>query len=139
MSGATFPVTLNPSLAITLQVQFDPTETGAVTGRLTIQSNSSTNGTATIGLSGTGESASHRVTLTWAAPSNSSDPVVGYNVYRSTGVSSAYTLLNSSIDSQTSYVDTNVQSGLTYDYVVKSVDASGVESTGSNGATATIP
>jgi hypothetical protein len=139
MSGATFPVTLNPSLAITLEVQFDPTVTGAVTGQVTIQSNSSTNGTVTVGLSGTGESASHQVTLTWAAPSSSSDPVAGYYVYRSTGGSSAYTLLNPSVDTQTSYVDTNVQTGLTYDYIVKSVDASGVESTASNEATATIP
>jgi fibronectin type 3 domain-containing protein len=139
MSGATFPVTLNPSLAITLNVQFDPTATGAVTGQLTIQSNSSTNGTVTVGLSGTGESASHQVTLTWVAPSSSSDPVAGYNVYRSTGGSSAFTLLNSSVEKQTSYVDTNVQTGLTYDYIVKSVDASGVESTSSNEAAATIP
>jgi hypothetical protein len=139
MSGATFPVTLNPSLAITLEVQFDPTATGAVTGQLVIQSNSSTNGTVTIGLSGTGENASHQVTLTWDAPSSSTDPVAGYHVYRSTGGSSAYTLLNSSVETQTTYVDTNVQSGAAYDYIVKSVDASGVESTASNEATATIP
>jgi hypothetical protein len=138
MSGATFPVTLNPGLAITLEVQFDPTATGAVTGQLVIQSNSSTNGTVTIGLSGTGENA-HQVTLTWDAPSSSTDPVAGYHVYRSTGGSSAYTLLNSSVDAQATYVDTNVQSGATYDYIVKSVDASGVESTASNEATATIP
>ncbi|MGB8538506.1 MAG: choice-of-anchor D domain-containing protein [Acidobacteriaceae bacterium] len=138
MSGATFPVTLNPSLAITLDVQFDPTATGAVTGQLTIQSNSSTNATVMVGLSGTG-SASHQVTLTWDAPSSSTDPVAGYHVYRSTGGSSAYQLLNSSADTQTTYVDTNVQSGTTYDYIVKSVDASGVESTASNEATATIP
>jgi hypothetical protein len=139
MSGATFPVTLNPSLAITIQVQFDPTATGAVTGQLVIQSTSSTNGTVTIGVSGTGESTSHQVTLTWDAPSSSADPVAGYHVYRSTGGSSAYTLLNSSGDTQTTFVDTNVQSGATYDYIVKSVDASGVESTASNEATATVP
>jgi len=139
MSGATFPVTLNPTQSVTLQVQFDPTTAGAVTGQLTIQSNSSTNGTVTVGLTGTGESASHQVTLTWDAPSSSSDPVAGYNVYRSTGGSSAYQLLNSSVETQTTYVDTNVQSGTTYDYIVKSVDASGVESTASNEATATIP
>jgi hypothetical protein len=28
MSGATFPVTLNPGLAVTLEVQFDPTAAG---------------------------------------------------------------------------------------------------------------
>ena len=60
MSGATFPVTLNPSLAITLEVQFDPATAGALTGQLTIQSNSSTNGTVMVGLSGTGVSATHR-------------------------------------------------------------------------------
>ena len=50
MSGATFPVTLNPTQAVTLNVQFDPATAGAVTGQLTIQSNSSTNGTAVISL-----------------------------------------------------------------------------------------
>jgi Abnormal spindle-like microcephaly-assoc'd, ASPM-SPD-2-Hydin len=56
MSGATFPVTLNPGLAVTLDVRFDPSATGAVTGQLTIRSNSSTNSMATISLSGTGNS-----------------------------------------------------------------------------------
>jgi len=139
MSGATFPVTLNPTLAITLEVQFDPTAAGAATGQLTIQSNSSTNATVVVGLSGTGGSTSHQVTLTWDAPGSSSDPVAGYNVYRSASGSSTYQLLNSSVETGTSYVDTNVQSGSTYDYIVKSVDASGVESTASNEATATIP
>ncbi len=77
--------------------------------------------------------------LTWDAPTSSADPVAGYHIYRSTGGSSAYQLLNSSLDTQTTYVDSNVQSGVTYDYVVKSVDSSGVESTASNEATATIP
>jgi Abnormal spindle-like microcephaly-assoc'd, ASPM-SPD-2-Hydin/Fibronectin type III domain len=138
MSGGTFPVALNPGLAMTLQVQFDPTTAGAATGQITITSNSSTNGTALISLSGTGESTSHQVDLSWDAPSSSSDPVVGYNIYRSTGGSS-YQLLNSSPDAQTTYVDNNVVSGTTYDYIVESVDASGNESVASNEATATIP
>ena len=54
VSGTTFPVTLNPGLAMTLDVHFDPTTAGAATGLLTIQSNSSTNGTAVISLTGTG-------------------------------------------------------------------------------------
>jgi hypothetical protein len=139
MSGATFPVTLNPSQAVTLDVQFDPTATGAATGQLTIQSNSSTNGTAVISLSGTGESVQHEVNLSWDAPSSSPVPIVGYNIYRSTGGSAAYQLLNSSVDTQTTYVDSTVQAGLTYDYIVESVDSSGVESVPSNEATATIP
>jgi hypothetical protein len=139
MSGATLPVTLNPSLTITLDVQFDPATAGAVTGQLTIQSTSSTNGTVVISLTGTGEStSSHYVDLSWDAPGSSADPVAGYHVYRSTGGSN-YQLLNSSLDTQTTYVDSNVQSGQSYDYIVKSVDSSGVESTSSNQAATTIP
>jgi hypothetical protein len=55
--GAGFPATLNPSQATTLNVEFDPTAVGTATGQLTITSNSSTNGTAVIGLSGTGTAA----------------------------------------------------------------------------------
>ena len=139
MSGATFPVTLNPSLAVTLEVQFDPTATGAAAGQLTIQSNSSTNGTAVISLSGTAENMTHEVDLSWKAPSSSPVPIVGYNIYRSPGGSTAYQLVNSSVDSQTTYVDSTVQAGSTYGYIVESVDSSGVESGPSNEATATIP
>jgi fibronectin type 3 domain-containing protein len=141
MSGATFPVTLNPGLAVTLEVQFDPTASGAAAGQLTIQSNSTTNATSVISLSGTGQnpiSAAHQVDLSWNAPSNSPVPIVGYNIYRSTG-GSAYQLLNSSVDTQTTYVDSAVQSGSTYDYIVESVDSSGVESVPSNEVTVTIP
>jgi fibronectin type 3 domain-containing protein len=138
MSGATFPVTLNPGLAITLDVKFDPATVGALTGQLTIQSNSSTNGTVVISLTGTGESASHYVDLSWQAPGSSSDPVAGYHIYRSSG-GSAYALQNSSLDTQTTYTDNNVVSGQSYDYIVKSVDSSGVESSASNQAAATIP
>ena len=95
-----------------------------------------------VSLTGTGEnpaSAPHQVDLNWSAPSSSPVPIVGYNIYRSTGRSSAYQLLNSWVDTQTTYVDNAVQSGLTYNYIVESVDPSGVESVSSNEAAATIP
>ena len=57
VSGATFPVTLNPGQSVTLNVQFEPTATGAATDQLTIQSDSSTNSTAVVNLSGTGTAA----------------------------------------------------------------------------------
>ncbi len=57
VSGATFPVILNPGQSITLKVQFDPSAAGAGSGQLTIQSNSSTNGTIVVNLSGTGTTA----------------------------------------------------------------------------------
>jgi fibronectin type 3 domain-containing protein len=139
MSGATFPVTLTPGQTVTLGVQFDPTAADAATGQLTITSNSSTNGTAVIALTGTGTVASFAVDLSWDAPSSSTDPVVGYNVYRSPSGSSTYQLLNSSVDTQTTYVDSRVQSGLSYDYIVESVDGSGNESVPTSPIVVTIP
>jgi hypothetical protein len=137
VSGATFPVTLNPQQAITLQVKFAPTAASSVTGTLTISSNSSTNATASISLSGTGTPP--EVSLTWSAPTSSPAPVTGYNIYRSTGSSSSFQLMNSSIDTQTSYMDTTVVSGTAYTYYVESVGASGMASAPSTSVSVTIP
>jgi len=54
LSGTGFPTTLSPNQEATLNIAFDPTAAGAATGQVTITGNSSTNGTAVIGLSGTG-------------------------------------------------------------------------------------
>jgi hypothetical protein len=137
MSGATFPVALNPGLALTLDVQFDPIITGAATGTLSVQSNSSTNGMAVVSLSGAG--IPHQVALSWDAPGISTVPIASYNTYRLTAGGSAYQLLNSSAGEQTTYVDKTVRSGVTYDYIVTSVDSTGVESVPSNTVAATIP
>jgi len=92
-----------------------------------------------VSLNGTGMAPqNYEVELTWDAPASSSDPVAGYHIYRATG-SGSYALLNSSINAPTTYTDSTVQAGATYDYEVKSVDASGVESGPSNVYTATIP
>jgi hypothetical protein len=139
VSGATLPVTLSAGQALTLEVQFEPTVAGAASGQLTITSNSSTGTTKAIALSGTGTSTSYQVNLSWSAPSSSTDSVVGYNIYRSPNGSSAYQLLNSTEDAQTTYIDTTTQSGLTYDYMVESVDSSGVDSSPSNMAVVTVP
>jgi hypothetical protein len=136
-SGATFPVTLNPGQMVTLVVQFDPAVTGSATGQLTITSTSSANGSAIIGLSGTGEP--HEVDLSWSAPASSADPLAGYDVYRSSDGGNTYQLLNSSADTATTYADTTVAAGLTYDYIVESVDASGFTSLPSNMISVTIP
>jgi fibronectin type 3 domain-containing protein len=134
-------LTLNPGQTATLSIEFDPTAAGAVSGSLTLTSNSCTGSSAVITLTGTGEAAStsYEVNLTWDAPSSSSDPVAGYNVYRSPSGATSYQMLNTSAITQTSYVDTSAQAGQTYDYIVESVDASGVTSTPSNMASATIP
>jgi hypothetical protein len=138
VSGATFPLTLNSGQSINLSIKFAPTKTGAVSGQLTISSNSTTGSSVAVPLSGTGvTAASHEVDLYWNAPSNSPDPVAGYHVYRATGTGS-YSLLTGLI-LPTTYVDTNVASGTTYKYMIKSVDASGVESVASNTTTETVP
>jgi hypothetical protein len=54
VSGASFPLTLNPNQTATLTVQFDPTAAGAASGSLTLTSNSSTGTTTSIAFSGTG-------------------------------------------------------------------------------------
>ncbi|MGB6723831.1 MAG: choice-of-anchor D domain-containing protein [Terracidiphilus sp.] len=144
ISGASFPVTLTLNQTATLSVEFDPTTTGASTGQLTIVSDSLTNPTDVIGLSGTGGSStgsgSYSVNLTWYAPSVATGiSVAGYNIYRAPSGIWAYQLLNSSLDTQTTYSDNTVQSGQTYNYFVETVDTAGVSSAPSIVATFTIP
>jgi hypothetical protein len=138
VSGTALPVTLNPGQSVTLEVGFLPTVAGTVTGQLTIVSNAISGGTMVIALSGTGAQ-THSVGLTWLAPVSSADPVVGYNVYRSPSGAGAFQLLNAGVDLTTGYIDSSVQNGLAYDYVVTSVDSAGAESVPSNLFTATIP
>jgi hypothetical protein len=136
--GGGFPVTLNPTQTLTLQLQFDPTTAGALTGQITISSNSTSGSLAVVALSGTGTAVAHEVDLSWTAPASSPDPVAGYNIYRSTGTGS-FVLINSSPDLTVVYVDKAVVSGTSYTYQVTSVDSSGVESVPSNQFTVTIP
>jgi len=83
-------------------------------------------------------SAPPEVKLSWDAPNSTSDPIAGYHVYRAAGGSSDYSMI-SSLDTQTAYTDSTVQSGSTYEYIVKSVDDKGVESAPSNSSSVTIP
>ena len=76
------------------------------------------------------------VALAWN-PSSSS--VVGYNVYRGTQSGGPYAKLNSSVLSDTTYTDSNTESGTTYYYVSTAVNAANQESTYSNEASASIP
>ena len=138
-SGAAFPVTINPGLAVTIQVQFDPTVAGAASGQLTVTSNSASNGTVVVQITGTGMAVQHSIDLSWNAPTTSTDPVAGYNIYRSTDGGATFTRLNTSPETALVYTDSNVQSGTTYTYVAKSVDASGQESGPSNQISLPVP
>lgn len=135
ITTVTLPATLQPGQKLSIGLTFDPTATGSTTGQLTIQSNSSTNSTLTVNLTGTGSP--HQVILNWGAPTNSTDYIAGYNVYRASGTSGRFALMV--LTPQTAYTDTTVQGGQTYAYQVTSVDSAGVESTPSNITTVTIP
>jgi Abnormal spindle-like microcephaly-assoc'd, ASPM-SPD-2-Hydin len=136
--GGSFPVNLNPSQSVTLQVQFSPTTVGTASGQITVTSTSRSGSTSLVTLNGSGIAVAHEVDLSWNAPADSSDPVVGYNIYRSTN-SGSFALINSALDTAVVYVDNAVVSGSTYSYFVKSVDGSGIESVESNQITVTIP
>ena len=138
-TGASFPVTLNPGQSIALQVTFNPASATSYTGTLTVTSNASSNSTVTVPLSGTGVATAYTVALTWSAPTSSTDPVAGYDVYRALSGSSTYQLLNPTPSTSTTYSDSSVANGQTYLYYVVSVDASGNQSSPSNTYTATIP
>lgn len=79
------------------------------------------------------------VALSWDAPESTDDPITGYIVFRSTSGSSAYQMLNTSIDPETTYTDTSAQGGTTYNYYVESVDVAGIKSAPSNMTTIAIP
>jgi fibronectin type 3 domain-containing protein len=95
---------------------------------------SATNGTTPAAAAG-----QHKlsVTLTWKA---STSTVAGYNVYRSTVKGRDYVKINVAlVTGQTSYKDETVQSGTTYYYVTRAVDAKGKESADSNVTTVVVP
>jgi fibronectin type 3 domain-containing protein len=119
---------------MTLEVQFDPATVGNFSGQLTVGSTASNN---TVPLSGVG--ASHEVDLSWIAPSGSSDPVVGYNIYRAPSGTASFQQVNTNVETGTAYTDMTVQSGLAYEYAVTSVDANGIESVPSNTTTVSVP
>ena len=136
LSGITFPVTVPSGQSIPFTVTFAPQAAGSVPGSVTFDSDA-TDPTVAEAFTGSGTQASqHSVALSWNA---STSQVNGYNIYRRIGSSGTYTKLNSSINPVTSYTDTAVQSGETYDYVTTAVDSSNVESAYSNQATASIP
>jgi fibronectin type 3 domain-containing protein len=79
------------------------------------------------------------VTLRWNPPAESaSAKVVSYNIYRSTSPGGPYAPLASGVQSLT-YKDELVNPGVTYYYVVRSVDKSGRESGYSEELKVTIP
>jgi hypothetical protein len=134
-SGVYVGLTLTPGAQIPLSVTFAPLSTLGVSGSITITSNA-VNSPMTIAVSGTGlQLGAHSADLAW----NASAGAVGYNVYRGTVSGGPYSSLTATPVTTTSFVDTSVQVGQTYYYVVTSLNSNGAESAFSNQAGATIP
>jgi len=77
------------------------------------------------------------IQLAWTEPANT-EPITGYNVYRST-TPGVYGTPHSQVPKGSpSYVDVSVTPGTTYYYVVKSYDPDGWESDGSNQASGVV-
>ncbi|HEV2522351.1 MAG TPA: choice-of-anchor D domain-containing protein [Candidatus Acidoferrales bacterium] len=135
-SGVSTGLILAPAQTATLTATFAPAASGSVTGGISVASNA-TNSPDTITMSGTGAAAvNHSVALSWTASTSS---VMGYNTYSSKTSGGPYTKLTSAPVSAMTYTDTTVQAGLTYYYVVTSVDSSNMESAYSSEVGATVP
>jgi len=139
LSGISLPATLAAGQSAPFTVTFTPQSSGATSGSLQFSSSAS-NSPAVESMIGTGTAATtaatqHAVDLTWAASANA----VGYNIYRGTMSGGPYTMINTSLDGTTAYIDNTVVSGHTYYYVAAAVDGSSNESGYSNQTQAVIP
>jgi len=133
---------LEPQQSTSFQVSFHPQAKGVVKGSLSFTSKDLA---APLALSLSGNavdagsvpaSSGHTVTLEWEA---SPGKILGYNVYRGEESDGPYDQLTNSLSSSTSYVDSEVESGQKYYYVVTSVNQGGHESKRSDQVSVTIP
>jgi len=135
ISGLALPLTLTAGQSTSFTVTFKPQSSGAASASGSYNSNAS-NPSLSQALSGAGAAAPQRsVALSW---NPSSSTVVGYNIYRGNTSGGPYAKINS-LNADTTFTDSSVQSGITYFYVTTAVDGSGNESANSNQAQVAIP
>jgi hypothetical protein len=137
-SSAPLPVTLSPGQRLVMKVVAKPQGT-AQRGTLTIDSTANDPAVSLSETDTTPPAASHSASLTWSAPSSSSDPVDSYHVDRAVSGSTAYTTVGTTAAASTAFTDRSVTAGQTYVYEVRAVDQSGNMSKPSNTVTLTIP
>jgi hypothetical protein len=128
---------LAPRQAVTVAIGFNPAAAGKAQGSLSVTSDVLGSGVVRVELSGSGEATSgkHAVALSWQASSQA----IGYFIYRSSKGNGTRSKLNPELNASTSFIDSAVASGETYEYVVTSVSSSNAESTASSQITVTIP
>jgi hypothetical protein len=81
----------------------------------------------------------HSGTVMWQAGTPGTNPIVGYNVFRSLTSGGPYSQVNSSLVSGLTYLDPGLAAGTTYYYVITTVDSEGNQSSDSPQATAVVP
>jgi hypothetical protein len=133
LSGASFPLMIGSGQSVPINVSFTPQTSGVDSASLTFLSNA-TNSRASESLAGTGTAP--QVSLAWSA---STSQVSGYNVYRRVAPNGSYGKINSALDPTTSFLDTTVPPGQTYDYATTAVTSSGEESGYSNQVEIAVP
>lgn len=135
ISGISLPATIPAGQSATFHVTFTPQASGATSASLSFSSDAS-NSPAVQSMTGTGLAPKqHTVDLTWTG----STGAVGYNIYRGTASGGPYTMINSALDSATTYTDSTVVSGHSYFYVATAVDDNSNESGYSNQTQAVVP
>jgi hypothetical protein len=123
LNGVSLPFTIPAGQSVPLNVAFNPTGSGTVSGSLSFTSNAASSQTVE-SLTGIGAAAQYSVNLSW----NASSGVMGYNLYRGTTSNGAYTKINSTMDANTAYTDSAVAAGQVYYYQATSVSSTGQES-----------
>jgi hypothetical protein len=133
VSGPALPTSIAAGASVAFNVVFTPTTSGDAAGTVTFVSSAS-NSPAVVSMSGRG---GHAVELSWDA--SSTPTVAGYYVYRSERSGGPYTRVTANEITGTRWLDTTVQPGHTFYYVVTAVDLMNDESGYSNEAQAKIP
>jgi len=135
LSGISFPKTLSAGQSIPFTVTFLPQVSGTTSASLSFSSNVGTS--PVMSLSGNGVApVQHSASLSWTGSKTTG--VIGYNVYRGTVSGGPYAEVGS-LGSALTYMDSGVNAGRTYYYVVTAVDSAETESIFSNEAQAVVP
>lgn len=132
IGGLSLPGTIAAGKSAAFTVTYSPLVAGSDSATLTFNSNAQTT-TMTETVNGTGTPApTHSVSLSWNASTSSN--IAGYNVYRAVYVTScgAYSKINQTLQTGTTYVDSSVVNGTKYCYATTAVDSSNAESGYSN-------
>jgi hypothetical protein len=133
LSGISLPVTIPAGQSVSFGVVFTPTSAGTDSANLSFVSTNSPNKTVE---AVTATATMPYISLSW---SPSTSQVSGYNIYRGTSTNGPFSRLNSSLDTNTSYVDNSIGVGATYYYATTAVNSSGQESGYSNLAEVNVP